>query len=53
MLEAKVANARPARIEASVPHVSAALDAKQAAPIARAVQKTFRYHFEYNSAPQA
>jgi hypothetical protein len=46
MVEAKVANARPARIEAGVPHVSAALDAKSAAPIAKAVQKKFRYAFE-------
>jgi hypothetical protein len=32
-LKVKAAKARPARIEAGVPHVRAALDAKEAAPI--------------------
>jgi hypothetical protein len=52
-MKEKAIKARPARIEASVPHVSAALDAREAAPIATTVQVTIRTPFPYRAFWQA
>jgi hypothetical protein len=49
-MKVKAAKARPARIEAAVAHVRAALDAKQAAPKARTTQKTIGPTFPYRNA---
>jgi hypothetical protein len=52
-MKEKAIKARPARIEAGDPHVSAALVAREAAPIATTVQITIRSPFRYHAFPQA